>query len=77
MDERAPRQITDSLISGERIHSLQGTWTLAPVAGGVLVTHRIQLEPDLPAILLPAYSELSEANLHHSMKILRRLMIQG
>lgn len=75
--ETPPRQIRYSLISGERIRTLQGSWTLTPVTGGVQVTHRIQLEPDLPAVLQPAYAELSEANLRQSMQILRRLMLQG
>ncbi len=75
--ESPPGQMRYSLISGERIRRLQGSWTLVPVAGGVLVTHRIQLEPDLPAVLQPAYAELSEANLRQSMQVLRRLMLRG
>jgi hypothetical protein len=65
------------LITGDRIRSLQGKWTLTPVNGGVLVKHQIKIDPDLPSILRPLYFELSETNLRQSMEILRNLMEQG
>ncbi len=75
--ETPPRQMSYRLISGDRIRSLQGNWTLTPVKGGVLVKHQIRIDPDLPAVLRPLYFELSETNLRQSMQILRSLMEKG
>jgi carbon monoxide dehydrogenase subunit G len=75
--ETPPRQMSYRLISGDRIRSLQGNWTLTPVKGGVLVKHQIKIDPDLPALLRPLYFELSETNLRQSMEILRNLMEKG
>ncbi|MCT0200208.1 SRPBCC family protein [Synechococcus sp. CS-1325] len=75
--ETPPRQTSYRLISGDRIRSLQGNWTLTPVKGGVLVKHQIRIDPDLPAVLRPLYFELSETNLRQSMQILRSLMEKG
>lgn len=72
--ENPPRSMSYRLISGDRIKDLQGTWTITPVAGGVKLQHRIQLEPDLPDFLRPTYFELNEANLKQSMEILRDQM---
>ncbi len=72
--ESPPRQMSYRLISGDRIRSLEGSWTLTPVNGGVLVKHQIKVDPDLPAVLRPLYFELSETNLKQSMDILRNLM---
>lgn len=75
--ETPPRQMSYRLISGDRIRSLQGNWTLTPVKGGVLVKHQVKIDPDLPAVLRPLYFELSETNLKQSMVILRNLMEKG
>ena len=74
--EQAPRQLSYSLISGERIHSLSGSWSITPVPGGVKLEHRIAIDPEVPAFLRPTYFELSEANLLESMRVLKRLMLQ-
>jgi hypothetical protein len=74
--EQAPRQLSYSLISGERIRSLSGSWTITPVPGGVTLEHRIAIDPVLPAFLRSTYFELSEANLLESMRVMKRLMLQ-
>ena len=74
--EQAPRQLSYSLISGERIRSLSGSWTITPVQGGVKLEHRIAIDPEVPAFLRSTYFELSEANLLESMRVLKRLMLQ-
>ena len=75
LQEQAPRSLTYSLIRGERLRSLSGSWTITPIAGGVSVVHRIAIDPDLPGFLRPTYDELSEANLRDSMLVLKRLML--
>jgi hypothetical protein len=65
------------LISGDRIEELQGTWTLTPVNGGVLLKHQIRLRPQIPGFLLSTYYELSETNLRQSMQILAKLMLKS
>ncbi len=75
--ETPPQQMSYRLISGDRIRSLQGNWTLTPVKGGVLVKHQIKIDPDLPDVLRPLYFDLSETNLKQSMEILRNLMEKG
>jgi len=72
--EASPRQISYSLIQGERLRALRGSWTLTPTAGGVLVTHRIQMDAEVPAILRRSHEELFEANLRQTMLAVRRLM---
>jgi hypothetical protein len=74
--EQAPRQLSYSLISGERIRSLSGSWTITPVPGGVKLEHRIAIDPEVPAFLRSTYFELSEANLLESMRVMKRLMLQ-
>jgi hypothetical protein len=77
MHESPPRQLSYSLISSEQIRQLKGSWTITPVAGGVLLRHTILMDPAVPSVIRPLYFELSEANLLQSMAILKRLMEQG
>lgn len=74
ISEQPPHSMSYQLISGDRIRALEGSWSLTPSKGGVLVQHRIQLDPDIPNFLRPIYFELSEANLKQSMMILRDQM---
>jgi len=73
--EKPPRQIAYTLLSGDRIRSLSGSWTITPVRGGVTVEHRIDVDPEVPDVLRPVYFELSETNLLESMRVLRKLML--
>jgi hypothetical protein len=75
LQERAPQSISYTLIRGERIRSLSGSWSITPIPGGVTVEHRIAVEPDLPGWMRPTYDALSEANLRESMRVLKRLML--
>jgi len=75
LTETPPRQVAYTMVSGDRIRSLSGSWTITPVRGGVTVEHRIDVDPDVPEVLLPVYYELSEANLLESMRVLRKLMV--
>ena len=77
MQESAPRQLSYSLINSEQIRQLKGSWTITPVAGGVLLRHKIQVDPIAPNFVRPLYFELSEANLLQSMAILKRLIEKG
>ena len=77
LEESPPTQLRYSLISGDRIRSLKGSWTITPVAGGIRLQHQIQLEPELPGFLKPTYYELSEENLLQSLRVLRKLMLQN
>jgi len=77
MHESPPRQLSYSLISGEQIRQLNGSWTITPVVGGVLLRHTIQVDPIAPNVIRPLYFELTEANLLQSMAILKRLIEKG
>jgi hypothetical protein len=77
IEETPPSRMSYQLISGDRIEELQGTWTLTPVNGGVLLKHQIRLRPQIPGFLLSTYYELSETNLRQSMQILAKLMLKS
>jgi len=77
VEESPPSQLRYSLISGDRIRSLKGSWTITPVAGGIRLVHQIQIDPELPDFLKPTYYELSEENLLQSLRVLRKLMLQN
>jgi len=77
LEETAPQKLTYSLISGERIRSLSGSWTITPVPGGIRLEHQIAIDPDVPSFLRATYYELSEENLLESMRVLKRLMLRS
>lgn len=77
IEETPPSRMSYQLISGDRIEELQGTWTLTPVNGGVLLKHQFRLRPQIPGFLLSTYYELSETNLRQSMQILAKLMLKS
>ena len=77
MQETPPTKMSYALISGDRIQQLQGSWTITPVKGGVLVKHQIQVVPQIPGFLLGTYYDLTETNLRQSMQILARQMVKG
>jgi len=74
MRETPPRQLSYSLVRGDQIKQLQGTWTITPVTGGVQLRHQLQVDPVVPGFVRPLYFELMETNLKQSMVILKRLM---
>ena len=77
VQETPPTQMRYALISGDRIKQLQGTWTITPMQGGVLVKHQIQVVPQIPGFLLGTYYDLTETNLRQSMQILAKQMVKG
>jgi len=77
MRESAPRQLSYALVRGDQIRALRGTWTITPMAGGVMLRHGIEVDPVVPGFVRPLYFELMEANLRQSMAILKRLMEEG
>ncbi|MFM7311924.1 MAG: SRPBCC family protein [Cyanobium sp.] len=77
MQETAPRQLTYQLIKGEQIRQLRGQWSITPVRGGVLLSHQLEVDPEMPGFVRPLYFELTETNLQQSMRILKRLMEAG
>ena len=76
LEESPPLQLRYRLLSGERIRSLEGRWSITTSGTGIRLQHQIQIDPELPAMLRPLYFELSEANLLQSMRVLRQLMLQ-
>ncbi len=74
--ETPKNKIEYQLVKGELIRSLKGSWNLTPVHGGTLVSHVIEIDPEVPEIIKPLFYELSETNLSQSMLILRKLMLE-
>ena len=62
------------LISGDRLNSLQGRWSITPVAQGVMLKHQMEVDPQVPGPLRPFYYEQQEQNLRQWMSILKRRM---
>jgi hypothetical protein len=77
ISETPPRGFSYRLVQGDKLNSLQGTWTITPVKGGVQLRHQIQVDPQVPALLRPIYDQQQEANLVEWMTILRRRMEQA
>lgn len=76
LEESAPHKLTYNLISGDRIRSLSGSWTISPVNGGIRLEHQLSIDPDVPSFLRATYYELSEDNLLESMRVMKRLMLR-
>jgi hypothetical protein len=76
MTETPIRQLSYTLIRGDQIRRLQGSWTITPVQGGVQLRHQIQVDPEVPGVVRPYYNDLFETNLKQSMQILKKLMEQ-
>ena len=76
-EEQAPRSLSYSLLQADQIRRLQGSWTVLPAQGGVVLQHRIELEPNLPAALLPSYYALNETSLRQALESLRRALLRG
>lgn len=75
-EEQAPHQLSYRLLQADQIRRLQGRWSLRPVPGGVVLQHQIELEPNLPAALLPAYYALNETSLRQALEGLRRALLR-
>lgn len=76
-EEQAPRSLNYRLLQADQIRLLHGSWTVVPAQGGVVLQHRIELEPNLPAALLPSYYALNEASLRQALEALRQALLRG
>ena len=74
IQENPPRSFSYKLIQGDRLNTLQGNWSITPVAGGVQLRHTMQVDPQVPGPLRPIYYEQQEQNLLQWMRILKRRM---
>ena len=74
IQELPPKGFNYKLIQGERLNTLQGSWTITPMSGGVQLKHNILVDPKIPRLLRPLYYELQEENLRQWMSILKRRM---
>ena len=74
VQETPPKGFSYKLIQGDRLNTLQGSWTIQPVAGGVQLKHQMQVDPQVPGPLRPFYYEQQEQNLRQWMTILKRRM---
>ena len=74
VQESPPKGFSYKLINGDRLNTLQGSWTIQPVAGGVQLKHQMQVDAEVPRPLRPFYYEQQEKNLRQWMTILRRRM---
>jgi len=74
IQENPPRSFSYKLIQGDRLNTLQGNWSITPVAGGVQLRHTMQVDPQVPSPLRPIYYEQQEQNLLQWMRILKRRM---
>lgn len=72
--ESPPRSFSYKLIQGDQLNTLQGSWSITPVVGGVQLRHTMQVNPRVPGPLRPIYYEQQEQNLLQWMRILKRLM---
>ena len=72
--ETPPKGFSYKLIQGDRINTLEGSWSIQPVAGGVQLKHQMQVDPKVPGPLRPFYYEQQEQNLRQWMTILKRRM---
>ena len=74
IQENPPRSFSYKLIQGDRLNTLQGSWSITPVVGGVQLRHTMQVDPQVPGPLRPIYYEQQEQNLLQWMRILKRRM---
>ena len=74
VQETPPKSFSYKLIQGDRLNTLQGSWTIHSVAGGVQLKHQMQVDPQVPGPLRPFYYEQQEQNLRQWMTILKRRM---
>jgi len=68
--------ISYKLVKSNRIKILEGFWIINPTRNGTLLTHSINLEPNLPRLLKPYFLNLFESNLEKSMNILKEIILE-
>ena len=65
---------TYKLIQSDVVKTLQGSWSIQSVAGGVKLKHKMLIDPQVPGPLLAFYYEQQEQNLRQWMTILKNRM---
>ena len=55
VQETPPKGFSYKLIKGDRLNTLQGSWTIQAVSGGVQLMHQMQVDPQVPGPLRPFY----------------------
>ena len=68
--------ISYKLVKSNRIKTLEGFWIISPIQNGTLLTHNINIEPNLPRLLKPYFLDLFESNLEKSMNILKEIILE-
>lgn len=75
--ERPPSGFSYTLVQGDKLNSLKGSWTITPVKGGVQLRHQMEVNPQVPFLLRAIYDQEQEDNLVEWMTILKRRMEKG
>ena len=68
--------ISYKLVKSNRIKTLEGFWIINPTQNGTLLTHSINLEPNLPRFLKPYFIDLFESNFEKSMNTLKEIILE-
>ena len=68
--------ISYKLVKSNRIKTLEGFWIINPTKNGTLLTHSINLEPNLPRFLKPYFIDLFESNFEKSMNTLKEIILE-
>ncbi len=77
VEETPQSKISYRLLKGDFISKLEGSWILKEVSKGTMITHRILIQPELPEVLRPVFTELSDENLTRSMRILSQVILKA
>lgn len=72
--ENPPKRFSYKLIQGERLNTLQGSWTITKVSGGIELKHEMEVDPQVPSLLRPFYYAQQEQNLLSWLTILKSRM---
>ena len=69
--------ISYQLIKSNYIKILEGFWIVNPIQDGTLLTHSVNLEPDLPRFLKPYFLNLFQSSLENSMNTLKEIILEN
>ncbi len=69
--------ISYRLVRSNHIKALEGYWIINPIQDGTLLTHSVNLDPDLPRFLKPYFLDLFESSIEKSMNILKEIILDN
>tara|TARA_Y100001968_G_scaffold211800_1_gene194924 strand:+ start:375 stop:962 length:588 start_codon:yes stop_codon:yes gene_type:complete len=69
--------ISYQLIKSNLIKKLEGFWIINPTQDGTLLTHSVNLEPELPGFLKPYFINLFESSIEESMNIIKEIILEN